>query len=247
MSLSSEYRAQFEWRNWPQLLDRLPPLGGQRVLDLGCGAGDLAAELVRRGACVTGLDSNEELLNAALSMRLEGAQFRMHDLRMPLDFVNADGIWSSFVAAFFPDLHTVLRSWSGSLKAGGWIALTEIDDLLGHEPVSERTRTILDEFAQEALAAGLYDFHMGHKLRGHLEKAGFSVVEEFTVEDRELSFQGPAIPEVTQAWRNRFERMPLLRRFCGNDFLRVRSEFLDCLESTDHKSLAKVHCCIAYR
>jgi len=226
-------------------MDRLPLLGGQVVLDLGCGVGDLAAQLVDRGAHVIGLDINEQLLEEAISKRLSNAEFRTHDLREPLDCVDVDGIWCSFVAAFFPQLHTVLPTWAKSLASGGWIALTEIDDLLGHEPVSKQTRKMLDDFAEQAFAAGLYDFHMGHKLVDHLECAGFSISHVFTVEDQELSFQGPADADVIQAWRARFERMPLLRKFCGNDFSCVQSEFLDCLASADHVSAAKVHCCIA--
>jgi len=247
VSLSSEYRAQFAWRNWSRILDRLPQLSGQVVLDLGCGVGDIATELVGRGAHVIGLDNNEEFLHEARSMQLAGAEFRMHDLGKPLGCTDVDGIWCSFVTASFAQLQPVLQSWAESLKTGGWIALTEIDNLLGHEPVSEHTRKMLDAFAEEAFAAGLYDFHMGHKLESHLECAGFSISHAFTVEDQELSFQGPAEPDVIQAWRARFERMPLLRKFCGIEFPRVQSEFLDCLASADHVSVATVHCCIATR
>ena len=50
MSLSDDYSRQFAWRSWATILDALPPLAGQTVLDLGCAVGDQAAELVARGA-----------------------------------------------------------------------------------------------------------------------------------------------------------------------------------------------------
>ena len=229
-------------------MGRLPPLAGQVVLDLGCGVGDLAALLADRGAHVIGLDINEELLKEAISRRLSNAEFRCHDLRKPLlECHDVDGIWCSFVAAFFPQLQTVLNSWAESLSPGGWIALTEVDDLMGHEPVSARTRKLLDDFAEEALIEGRYDFHMGHKLKGHLTNAGFTVSQEFAVVDRELSFQGPAGPDVIQAWRARLKRMRLLQAFCGKEFPRVQSELLQCLVSEDHVSSATVRCCIAHR
>ena len=56
VSLSSQYKRQFGWRDWASILKELPPLHGQTVLDLGCGVGDLAAELVARGARVIGCD-----------------------------------------------------------------------------------------------------------------------------------------------------------------------------------------------
>jgi 2-polyprenyl-3-methyl-5-hydroxy-6-metoxy-1,4-benzoquinol methylase len=65
VSLASEYKRQFVWRDWPTVFDALPSLHGQLVLDLGCAVGDLAGELVARGARVIGVDLNEELLQEA--------------------------------------------------------------------------------------------------------------------------------------------------------------------------------------
>ena len=73
-----------------------------------------------------------------------------------------------------------------------------------HEPVSHATRTLLDDYARDSPAAGRYDFAMGRRLPGELERAGFRIESSFTVEDRELSFQGPAAPGVIDAWRSRF-------------------------------------------
>ena len=39
--------------------------------------------------------------------------------------------------------------------------------------------------------------------------------------------------------------MVLLRNICGPSFDEVREEFLGCLMRADHKSVAKVYCCIA--
>jgi hypothetical protein len=157
----------------------------------------------------------------------------------------ADGLWCSFVPAYFPDLRTALDAWARNLKPGGWVALTEIDDLFGHEPLSETTKRLLSAYADEAFAAGLYDFRMGRKLKDHLECCGFYVTRILTLEDHELSFSGPARSDVLDAWRARFKRMRLLRDFCGAHMDQVQREFLGCLMRPDHKSTAKVTCCIA--
>lgn len=246
MSLSGEYKRQFGWRDWPAIFDALPSFQGQAVLDLGCGVGDLAAEFVNRGARVIGVDLNEELLGEARSRQLSNAEFRMGDLRTSLDLgITADGLWCSFTAAYFPDLPTALAAWARNVKSGGWIALTEIDDLFGHEPLSVGTKALLRDYAEDALTAGRYDFHMGRKLRDHLERSGFRVSKMLTLEDQELSFSGSARPDVLDAWRTRFERMKLLRDFCGPNIDQVQEEFLGCLTRTDHRSVAKVYCCIA--
>ena len=51
MGLSSQYKRQFGWRDWASVLKDLPRLYGQTVTDLGCGVGDLAAELVAWDSC----------------------------------------------------------------------------------------------------------------------------------------------------------------------------------------------------
>jgi SAM-dependent methyltransferase len=248
MSLADEYRRQLEWRDWPSLFAALPPLHDQLVIDLGCGPGDQAAMLVARGARVLGLDGNQELLEVARAKSLANAEFRRCDLSaLPELGVVADGLWSSFSSAYFVDLPPVLASWARPLRRGGWIALTEIDDLFGHEPLSDRTREQLGAYTRDSLQAGRYDFHMGRRLRDHVEQAGFVVARVLTVRDDELAFDGPARPEVVDAWRARFARLKLLGEQCGEDFPRVRDEFLACLARSDHRSTAKVCCCIAHK
>ena len=246
MDLLTEYKRQFAWRDWQSVFDALPSVVGQTVIDLGCGVGDLAAEFVARGACVVGLDANGALLEAAESRRLPNAEFRLCDLREIPDLGSrADGIWCSFAAAYFPALPETLAAWSKSLQPGGWLAVTEIDDLFGHAPLRDRTRSMLDAYAKEAFEAGHYDFHMGRKLSGHLEQSGFTDIDSFTVEDLEFSFTGAARPDVLEGWRARFERMKLLRAFCGPMFEQIRDDFLACLQHPDHDSRATVCVCVA--
>lgn len=248
MSLAEEYGRQLPWREWPRVLDALPPLEGRLVLDLGCAIGDQAAALAARGARVVGVDVNEELLAVARGRSIPRADFRQHDLRALPDLgLVADGIWCSLSPAFFPDLPAALRSWARHLRPGGFAALVEIDDLWGHEPLGAPTRRILDAYAAEALAAGRYDMHMGRKLGRHLEAAGFTVTASFALEDRELSFAGPARPDVIEAWRLRLERLKPLRELCGDRFEAVRADFLACLARLDHRCTASVQCCIAVR
>lgn len=228
--------------------DELPDLAGRTVLDLGCGPGEQAAVLAARGAHVIGIDSNEDAVCQARARGLPDAQFRSADLRaIPDCGVAIDGLWSSFSAAYFPDLPPVLGGWAKELRPGGWAALTEIDDFLAHEPLGARARDLLEAYARDAYAARRYDFHMGRKLRGHLESAGFTVKLERILEDPELAFDGPAGPPVLEAWRRRFERMPLLQSFCGTDWEPLRDEFLACLARPDHRSRAKIYFCLAVR
>lgn len=246
MNLPDEYRRQFRWRDWQTAIRALPAVTGQTLLDLGCGVGDLAAELAASGAArVIAVDVNDELIRYAESRGLENVEFHSGDVRTLPDFgVAADGIWCSFMAAYFPDLPPVLSAWMPRLKIGGWIALTEIDDLFGHRPLSDRATALLDAYAEDSLRAGRYDFRMGRKLARYTEQCGFAIVSEATLPDSEFSFAGPASSEVVDAWRLRFERMRLLHAFCGSEFESVRDEFLACLSRPDHRSDAAVRVCI---
>lgn len=47
------------------LLEVLDPREGERIVDLGCGTGDLSFEISRRGARVLGLDGSEDMILAA--------------------------------------------------------------------------------------------------------------------------------------------------------------------------------------
>jgi SAM-dependent methyltransferase len=245
MTLASEYKRQVAWRRWSEVMDRLPPLDGKTVLDLGCGIGDQAAQLAERGARVLGLDMNTELLLAAQARSIPNAEFRNGDIKT-LDVPGVfDGIWCSFAAAYVPDLGPTLARWRQHLAPQGWIALTEIDDLFGHEPLLPNTTSLLLAYAQDALVANRYDFHMGRKLPSHLERAGFSTIDTRTLPDGELSFDGSADADVLAAWKSRFDRMNGLKAFCGEAFDLVRDDFLTALSRPDHRSSAKVYVCIA--
>src|SRR4030095_7362059 len=115
------------------------------------------------------------------------------------------------------------------------------------EPLSERTRELLAGYAQDSLAAGRYDFHMGRKLGGQLARAGLRVRKSLVLADQELAGDGAATPAVGGAWRQRFDRVAGLRTFCGAEFERVRDEFLACLADRQHRALARIHCALAVK
>ncbi len=246
MGLADEYRLQAPWRDWTGAFYALPAVRGQRVLDLGCALGDQAAELVRRGARVLGIDGDEDLLQVARTRGLTNAEFICQDLRdLRLGDDRFDGLWSSFTAAYLVDLPHALHSWKRWLAPGAWIALVEVDDLFAHEPVRDETRRILSAYAEDAVTAGRYDFRMGRRLRPSLEAwVSLSLPNDPYPTTSSRSLAVPC-PRVLEAWRARWERMPILRAFAGIHFERVRDDFLTCLQREDHQALSRVQMCVA--
>jgi 2-polyprenyl-3-methyl-5-hydroxy-6-metoxy-1,4-benzoquinol methylase len=57
----------------------LADVAGTHVLDAACGPGHYAAELVERGAQITGFDQSPRMVELARA-RASAGQFRVHDL-----------------------------------------------------------------------------------------------------------------------------------------------------------------------
>lgn len=235
-------------RAWERALERLPALEGALVLDLGCGAGEGAAALAARGADVLGFDFDEARLSIARARNVPRATFRAADLREPLALDRpADGLWAAYTAAFFTDLAAALERWAHALRPGGWIAMVEVDDFLGHEPLQPRWRELFSAYAAEALAAGRYDFHAASKFERSIARAGLELEWICDLSDPEFAFDGPIGDAALASWRARWERMPLLRAAAGADAERLREDFLACLARADHRSAARVRACLARR
>jgi SAM-dependent methyltransferase len=245
-SLAEQYQRQERWRRWPEALAALPIKAGERVLDLGCGVGDVAARLSQIGAEVVGIDGNDELLAAARARHAQ-VRFERADLAdvTPERFGAVGGLWASFVTAYFPDLRPCLARWSACLQPGGWLALIEMDDLFGHEPFPPEFRNDIVRFYEEASRARRYDFRGGRKLAAAARAVGLEILHEGILEDDELSFAGPAPPDVLEAWRERLERMGGLRGFLGSRFGAFEEAFVATLASERHSSLARVFFVVA--
>jgi ubiquinone/menaquinone biosynthesis C-methylase UbiE len=71
----------------PAVLDLLGDVAGQRVLDVGCGPGLYAAELLARGAVVTAFDSSPAMVRLAASRVGPLTECRVWDLEQPLTWL----------------------------------------------------------------------------------------------------------------------------------------------------------------
>lgn len=247
MNLGDQYERQYQWRHWRLAYENLPRVRGAAVLDLGCGVGDQARDLALLGATVRGVDSNPDFIRSAADRGIEGAAFQLGDVRQLRDLGRFDGIWASFVAAYFPDFQPVLAHWCERLVPGGWIAVTEVDGLFEHAPLRSETRQFLEDYAAEALGAERYDFSMGKKLASHMAAVGLEVIQERVLPDEELSFTGAAGDAVMAAWTQRLDRMRLLRERAGERYAQLRADLLACLADAGHVSSCRVNFCVGVK
>jgi SAM-dependent methyltransferase len=110
---------------------------GMRVLDLGCGAGDVtfvAADLVGPDGSVVGVDrSTEALAQARLRAERRGlaqVQFAEGDINDPAPGGPFDAIVERLVLWAVPDPAALLRRQATVLRTGGLVVLIETDPLL---------------------------------------------------------------------------------------------------------------------
>ena len=112
------------WRSRTIALLGCPP--GSTVLDIGCGTGDLARNLRRKGQLAVGLDLSLGMLASA---RSGGAPLVGADAAaLPLRTASADAAVSGFAVRNFADLAGVLRELGRVLRPGGRLALLEVDE-----------------------------------------------------------------------------------------------------------------------
>lgn len=109
-----------------RVLDRLliPRVSrGARILDVGCGAGHVAAALGRRGFAVTGLDASEDMLRFARRNAPRGSFIAADARQFAFRRAGFDAAVSTFDAINHmlstSDLDAVLRNVRGSLVPGG--------------------------------------------------------------------------------------------------------------------------------
>jgi trans-aconitate methyltransferase len=100
------------------LIDLLDPRPGERVLDLGCGTGDLAAAIAARGPTVVGLDASPEMLTAARAKytTLQFVQGDAANFRFDEPF---DAVFSNAALHWVHDADGAARSIAVALKPRG--------------------------------------------------------------------------------------------------------------------------------
>jgi SAM-dependent methyltransferase len=160
--------------------DRFGVLPGERVLDMGCGAGRHAFELYRRGADVVALDQNtSDLAEVAVmfeAMAAEGqvptgssaATVEGDALALPFDDGEFDRIIAAEILEHIPDDRTAMEELFRVLKPGGVLAVTV------PRWFAEKVNWTLSD-AYHEVEGGHVRIYKESELRGRLEDVGFVV------------------------------------------------------------------------
>ena len=113
------------------VFDLLPELQGRRVLEVGCGTGNVSLELARRGARVVGLDISGPMLAAAEhKARRQGLALtliRGQADALPFPKAVFEGVISFLALDFIPDRAGAVREMVRVLRPGGFLVVSMLN------------------------------------------------------------------------------------------------------------------------
>lgn len=114
--------ADHRGRPFHELVNRIDAPAPRRVMDLGCGPGNLTALLPNRwpGAVIEAVDSSPEMVAAA---RANGVDARIGDVTDWMPGPDTDVVISNAVLQWVPGHVDLLRKWARALPSGAWLAM----------------------------------------------------------------------------------------------------------------------------
>jgi ubiquinone biosynthesis O-methyltransferase len=112
------------------LFDLLQPQSGMKILDVGCGTGNISIKLARMGCKVTGIDVSAKMLEMAktkTALESLDIEYFMQDI-YETDYQNDfDAICSNTAFEFLPDKEKAIEKMLQAVKQGGKIVIGTIN------------------------------------------------------------------------------------------------------------------------
>ena len=195
-----EGKHSFVWRLGAGVVELLAPQPGERILDLGCGTGQLTAEIANKCARVVGVDNSANMIGQA-RQNYPGLTFVLGDAANFHFEEPFDAIFSNAVLHWVKNADAAADSIARALRPGGRF----VAEFGGHR----NTRSILDALravlGTEADARCPWYYPSIGEYASVLERHGFEV-RHAELFDRPTSLEGE---KGMEDW---------LRMFCGKFF-----------------------------
>jgi trans-aconitate methyltransferase len=123
------------------LVEMLEPCAGERILDLGCGSGQLTAKIAESGATTIGLDQSREMI-AEARRNFPSLKFDVADAANFTVDAPVDAVFSNAVLHWVKDADGAAQSVARSLRKGGRFVL-EMGGSGNTQAVIEALREVL--------------------------------------------------------------------------------------------------------
>lgn len=108
----------FAWEYGRDLVRLLAPQAGERILDVGCGTGQLTADIAHSGAQITGIDSSANMIEQA-RRNFPEIHFELADARSLPYREEFDAVFSNAALHWVPDADAVAAGIARALKPSG--------------------------------------------------------------------------------------------------------------------------------
>lgn len=157
------------------LIELLAPKPGEKILDLGCGTGDLAKKLYDGGVSVTGVDNSKNMIAEALS-KYPQIRFLVRDATSLGYSAEFDAVFSNATLHWIKQPNQALNSIFQSLKPNGRF----VAEFGGKGNVQTITEEVIHQLTEEGIGYNPDQFPWYFPSIGEytslMEKAGFKVV-----------------------------------------------------------------------
>lgn len=178
------------WRSF--LVSRIGARPSDTILDVACGTGAVARELVRRYGCaVVGIDQSGEMLAAGrrrieaagLAHRIDLRQGRAEEL--PFESASFDGLTFTYLLRYVDDPAATVSELARVVRPGGRIAMLDF----------YRPRNVAARMCWEAYV------HVGLPLLGRLISPGWGAVGRFLGGSIEDFWRDWPVERLLEAWQ----------------------------------------------
>lgn len=167
-----------------QLISNAGITEGMRVLDFGCGTGELSRlllEAVGNNGEVIGIDLNERPLTVARN-RYESANCSFYNIDILTSHIplgEFDAVIGRRVLKYLPDPVQVLKKLNTLLKAHGLIAFQEIDSAIPNNNPNLALHNTVRNWIWDTITAEGASVHIGSVLPQLFTDSGFEVEDLF--------------------------------------------------------------------
>lgn len=100
------------------IVDMLAPVPNEKILDIGCGTGDLTKKIAEAGAIPTGIDASPEMITSA-KQKYPNLTFIKADASSFRSDQTFDAVFSNAALHWMKDAEKVIETVASSLKPGG--------------------------------------------------------------------------------------------------------------------------------
>jgi trans-aconitate 2-methyltransferase len=204
--------ADHRGRPFFDLLSRVGAEAPRRVVDLGCGPGNLTVTLAQRwpDAAIEAVDSSPEMVDAA---RERGVDASVGELEAWTPAPDTDVVVSNAALHWVPGHRELLVRWAGELPTGAWIAMQVPGNFDAPSHVAVRELAARPQWAE---ALGDLPFRAGKVVDDPAEYAGLLADAGCTVDTWETTY----VHQLTGA-------TPVLDWISGTALTAVQSQLSD--------------------